>query len=109
MRARIRTLARLVDGGIIRRLRTVLRAQTPPQNVIYSMRRPTMQSCKTETSLSVLGGAMLGAAVMYLLDPDSGRRRRERLADATGGALHTTGDALSHAWEHARDAGAALG
>src|SRR4051812_40720401 len=70
----------------------------------------TMRSgCKTETGLSVLGGALLGAAAMYVLDPDAGRRRRQRLVDVTGGALHTTGDALSHAWDRARDAGASLG
>jgi hypothetical protein len=53
-----------------------------------------MRSTKTETGVSLLGGALLGAAVMYLLDPESGRRRR---ANATSLA--------EDAWERARELG----
>jgi len=39
---------------------------------------------KKDNTLSLIGGAVLGAVAMYLLDPESGRRRRETLAEATG-------------------------
>src|SRR5687768_8397787 len=56
-----------------------------------------MRSTKTETGFSLLGGALLGAAVMYLLDPESGRRRR-----ANAAAL------AEDAWERARELGVDL-
>lgn len=43
-----------------------------------------MNNCnsnKTQTGLSALGGALLGAVAMYLLDPESGKRRRHHIAD----------------------------
>ena len=60
-----------------------------------------MRSSKTEAGLSLLGGALLGAAAMYLLDPESGRRRRERLGEIAE-------DKLGPAWDTARAASAAL-
>ena len=56
-----------------------------------------MRSTKTETGFSLLGGALLGAAAMYLLDPESGRRRR-----ANAAAL------AEDAWERAREMGVDL-
>jgi len=44
-----------------------------------------MDNCnsnKTQTGLSALGGALLGAVAMYLMDPESGKRRRHHIADA---------------------------
>jgi hypothetical protein len=58
-----------------------------------------MRHRKTENTLSVLGGALLGAAAMYLLDPEQGRRRREYLGEVTGEAMRATGDAVGPAWE----------
>lgn len=66
-----------------------------------------MRHRKTENTMSLLGGALLGAAAMYLLDPEAGRRRREDLAESTGDALGRAGGAIGPAWdavsEHARD------
>src|SRR5438270_12544181 len=64
-------------------------------------RRSTMRSSKTEAGLSLLGGALLGAAAMYLMDPESGRRRREHLGEMAE-------DKLGPAWDTARAASAAL-
>jgi len=67
---------------------------------------------KLESGLSLVGGAALGAALMYLLDPDAGRRRREELTDSASNALSGTGEALSSTWEtvaeRARNVGGAL-
>jgi hypothetical protein len=41
-----------------------------------------------------LVAAAAGAAVMYLLDPDAGRRRRARLRDRLVSMAHRTGDAM---------------
>lgn len=42
----------------------------------------------------LLGGAAVGAGIMYLLDPDGGRRRRALLRDQLVSAAHRTGDAV---------------
>jgi hypothetical protein len=47
-----------------------------------------------ESTLAVLGAATLGVGLMYLLDPESGRRRRATLAAAAGHAVSSTGDAV---------------
>src|SRR6185437_3084724 len=49
----------------------------------------------------VLGGAAVGAAAMYVLDPDKGKRRRALVRDKTRGLVADTRDALGVA---ARDA-----
>src|SRR5687767_4861861 len=59
---------------------------------------------KTENSLSLLGGAVLGAVAMYLLDPEAGRRRREQLAELGGQAAREGGEYLGSAWERASEA-----
>jgi gas vesicle protein len=59
--------------------------------------------------LALLGGAVLGAAAMYLLDPETGRRRRERLSESAGDAFRATGETIAPALEalseRARDLG----
>ena len=71
-----------------------------------------MQHRKTENSMALLGGALLGAAAMYLLDPEAGRRRREYLRETTGDALGRAGEALGPVVEtfaeRARDVGGRL-
>jgi len=43
----------------------------------------------------MISGAALGAAAMYLFDPNSGRRRRARLRDGCTHAAHHTSDVAS--------------
>jgi hypothetical protein len=50
-----------------------------------------------EDGLSLLVGAGLGVGLMYLLDPDNGRRRRARISRAAGDALEQTGGYLGAA------------
>jgi len=56
------------------------------------------QQHKTQDTIFLVGGALLGAAAMYLLDPEVGDRRRRRLAQAAesayGGARHAVTDQL---------------
>lgn len=56
----------------------------------------------------LLTGIGLGAAGMYLLDPDSGDRRREHLKERTGQAVGTSGAAMAALWEQTRDNAASL-
>jgi hypothetical protein len=68
-----------------------------------------MRHRKTEDTMFLLGGALLGAAAMYLLDPESGRRRREQLAETTGEAMGRAGEAIGPAWEAVRERAADVG
>ena len=52
------------------------------------------------TSVSLLSGAALGAAVAYVLDPDAGRRRRARMSDAVTSATRRTGRTLRSKGRH---------
>jgi gas vesicle protein len=71
-----------------------------------------MRHRKTENTFALLGGAVLGAAAMYLLDPEAGRRRRATITETAGDALRATGEAVGPAWEslsdRARDMGVRL-
>jgi gas vesicle protein len=62
-----------------------------------------------EVSTSLVGGAGIGAALMYLFDPDHGDQRRAQARETAGDALSSTGETLGSAWqtiaEKARDAG----
>jgi gas vesicle protein len=61
----------------------------------------------TNTILSMLGGAAVGAALMYLFDPNEGQQRRQHVGSYTGDALkgtsQTLGIAASQLAEKAKD------
>ena len=62
--------------------------------------------------MGILGGAGIGAALMYLMDPNQGAERRHHIADLAGDALESTSQVLRSGAEEishrAADAGAAL-
>lgn len=49
----------------------------------------------TEDTLSLLAGAGIGVLAMYLLDPDSGARRRRQLAAVTREAVDAAGETIA--------------
>ncbi len=55
------------------------------------------------STLSLLGGAGLGAAAMFLLDPDNGSDRRGGIATTAGRAASSTHDALQASLQNAGD------
>jgi len=52
-----------------------------------------------EDGISLLAGAGIGVALMYLFDPETGEERRERLRKQANTALDASGAALGTAWE----------
>ena len=65
--------------------------------------------------ISLLGGALLGVAAMYLLDPEVGYKRRRWIASGASDALHGAedlvsgaGDYLGDAWSQARKMGSRI-
>jgi gas vesicle protein len=62
-----------------------------------------------EAGASLLSGAGIGAALMYLFDPDNGQARRDDARDASGNLISTAGDQASTMWgrlsDRAMDAG----
>jgi gas vesicle protein len=62
-----------------------------------------MKNHATTGTLVLLGGALLGGAAMYLLDPDKGGRRRRRIATAAGDAGHALGEKWDDLASHAKD------
>lgn len=67
---------------------------------------------KTQNMMSLLGGALAGAAAMYLLDPDMGTKRRKYVKQQAGEYLGEAGEVLQSGWENvaeeARDLGSAV-
>ena len=57
----------------------------------------------TEDALCLMGGALLGAAAMYLLDPETGERRRHRLAAAAENAYGSARDSIGEGWHRLAD------
>lgn len=57
-----------------------------------------MRHRKTEDTMFLLGGALLGAAAMYLMDPEQGQRRRQKIADAASDAYESARDMAGEGW-----------
>ncbi len=57
---------------------------------------------KTRDMMDIAVGAGIGAAAMYLFDPDKGPERREHVADRATEAARDTGERLGSAWTTAR-------
>lgn len=51
------------------------------------------------SGLSLIGGAGLGAALMYLFDPEQGERRRAQLGETASGALQGAAERFSGTWQ----------
>ena len=67
-----------------------------------------MRSSKTEDALCLLGGALVGAAAMYLLDPEMGARRRKRVAQAASDSWDCASDSLAEGVDRLRSGAANL-
>ncbi len=81
------------------------RQQRQPQSQPWNAQR-NEAPCRERSTLSAAGAAMgliggvaVGAAAMYLLDPEKGQDRREAALDAANRALETTTDAVGGAYE----------
>jgi uncharacterized membrane protein/osmotically-inducible protein OsmY len=81
----------------------------PHKTILHTLARPDKEAAarqekrmgmltairqQTRQGLAALGGLGVGAGLMYILDPDRGRRRRAMVRDQIIQALHETGDAL---------------
>ena len=64
---------------------------------------------KTQNTVALLGGALLGAAAMYVLDPDMGKRRRRYIAEQAGDYIDEAGNLVRGGWETVRDRAGGLG
>jgi len=58
-----------------------------------------MRYRKTANMISLLGGALVGAAAMYLLDPETGKRRRHSIRAHADDYLGSAGEMLHGGWE----------
>jgi len=58
---------------------------------------------KNHNMMSLLGGAIMGAAAMYLLYPEMGERRRKYVAKQAGEYMGEAGDALQSGWDKVSD------
>jgi hypothetical protein len=56
-----------------------------------------------EDSLSLIAGAGVGMAIMYLLDPESGQSRRRMIAKTAREKYEAASDAMWSAADSARD------
>ena len=64
---------------------------------------------KTQNMMSLLGGALVGAAAMYLLDPEMGQRRRKNVKQHAGEYLGDAGQMLHSGWEKVSEGAHDLG
>lgn len=66
------------------------------------------RSSSLSGGLKLIGGAGLGAVIMYLLDPEAGDQRRAEWGDKASRAASSTGNVLGNVWDLSTDAGRAL-
>jgi gas vesicle protein len=64
---------------------------------------------KGRSMMSFVGGALAGAAAMYLLDPEMGERRRKMVAAQAEDCMEGTKDILHSGWESVADYAGDLG
>jgi gas vesicle protein len=64
---------------------------------------------KTENTAALLGGALLGAAAMYLMDPDQGRKRRAVIKSQAGDYLDSAGEVLQSGFEKVSEGARGVG
>jgi gas vesicle protein len=58
---------------------------------------------KSRSMMSFIGGALAGAAAMYILDPEMGERRRKMIASQAGDCMEGTKDILQSGWDKVSD------
>lgn len=56
-----------------------------------------------EAGVSLVGGAGIGAALMYIFDPEAGEQRRQKARSAADDALAVAGDRLAGTWHTLSD------
>src|ERR671921_742720 len=64
---------------------------------------------KKDNTLSLLGGAVLGAVAMYLMDPEAGERRRRELAEKADDATSRAGETFGPIWDRVSDTARSFG
>jgi hypothetical protein len=95
-------------GQKMRRLRDeageyLHRGQGRMKNRLSSVMPDENSSSAMPTVLAVAGALALGGAMMYLMDPVSGRRRRARIRDKATHYAHETTDTFSSTGRHLRN------
>jgi len=58
---------------------------------------------RSRSMVSFIGGALAGAAAMYLMDPEQGERRRRMIASQAGDCMEGAKDLLQSGWERVSD------
>jgi gas vesicle protein len=84
--------------------RRMVRRQSPPRTAhSTTITGAGITGAGIGSALGLLAGVGVGAAVMYLLDPNQGANRRRQIVQVAGSAIGNTTDALGHAWSSARE------
>lgn len=81
------------------RRQRAIQEETMRREYAQSRNASNCSSSALTGGLKLIGGAGLGAVLMYLLDPEAGRRRREAWSDKASRAASTTGSVLGNAAE----------